>query len=129
MIESDQKTILTSRNAKQEILPISKFEVVRNINSTPLRSDKKLKLKTIIETRDILDISEFSKSHIFKIYSIIKFKQFGIHPPLIEFIEDSLEKFEDYITFRPILKAILTNFNCKSDNSGSQIWKLEFEEF
>ena len=127
-IESNQKTILISKNAKQEILPMSKLEIMRNINSIPLKSEKDGKLKTIIETKDNLDISSLNRSSIFKIYSIIKFKQFNTNPPLIEFVKDSLERFEDYIIFRPILKTVLTNFNCKTDNSGPQIWKLEFEE-
>jgi hypothetical protein len=46
----------------------------------------------------------------------------------MKYVDDSLETGDGFITFRPILAMILTNFKCKSDNFGKTIWNLEFEE-
>lgn len=128
-IESDKGVVLISKNAKQEILPKSKIEIVRNINAEPMRQDQQ-KIKCIIETSDIPDVSMLKTNDKFKIYSIIKFKQYGTKTPQIEYVRDSLEVFDEYIIFRPIFTMLLTNFAsvAKNEDSSPGKWRLEFEE-
>ncbi|MBQ7539498.1 MAG: hypothetical protein IJT13_00040 [Bacteroidaceae bacterium] len=127
-IETNNKVVLLSRNAKQEIFPASKADIVRNINAVPLQRKNCVKLRTVIETGDTPDVSAFAKNAVFRIYSITNFSQSDKIPKPKEFVDGSLECCDGYVTFRPIFNALLTNFACKTDSSGTQIWKLEFEE-
>lgn len=127
-IESDKGTLLVSKNAIQEISPKSKNELVRNINNQPI-DQKQQKIKCTIETVDIPDISVLNANDKFKIYSIIKLKQFGKIPQM-DYVKDSIEIFDGYITFRPVFNMMLTNFSCLSKNSEAvpSKWKFEFED-
>lgn len=127
-IESEKGTLLLSKDATQEILPKSKIELIRNINNLPINYIPQ-KIKCIIETTDIPDISILKSNDKFRIYSIIKLKQFGSKTPPIDYVKDSLEVYDESITFRPIFNMMLTNFSCSSrDNDSSSKWKLEFED-
>ncbi len=127
-IESDKGILLLSRNAKQEIFPKSKIEIIRNINEQPIKQ-KLQKIKCVIETTDIPDISILKTNDSFKIYSIVKLKQYGSKTPQINYVEDSLKVLDEFIIFRPIFNMLLTNFSCVSQNFdlGPAKWKLEFE--
>ena len=127
-IESDKGTLLVSKNAIQEIFPKSKNELVRNINNQPI-NQKQRKIKCNIETIDTPDISVLNANDRFKIYSIIKLKQFG-EIPQMDYVKDSLEFFDGYITFRPVFNMLLTNFSCLSRNNEAapSKWKFEFED-
>lgn len=129
-IDSENGTLLFSKNATQEIFPISKSEVKRNLNFEAIdQTQKPYKCKCIIETKDIPDLSIMTKNKLFNIHSIIKFRHNNTFPkPELEYVSDSLENYEDHVVFRPILKMYLINFNCKNDNDGNTTWKLEFEE-
>lgn len=128
-IESEKGTLLVSRNANQEIFPKSKIELIRNINSVPIKQNYP-KLKCVIETSDIPDISILKSKDKFKVYSIIELKQYGSKTPQIDYVKDSLELSDEYIIFRPIFNMMLTNFSCSSKNSDSSPskWKFEFED-
>ncbi len=127
-IESDKGILLISRNAKQEISPKSKTEIIRNINAQPIKQ-KLQKIKCVIETTDIPDVSVLKTNDSFKIYSIIKIKQHGSKTPQIDYVEDSLEVLDEFIIFRPVFNMLLINFSCSYQNSdlAPAKWKLEFE--
>lgn len=128
-IESNQGVLLVSKNARQEIFPKSKIETIRNINRKVLSQTQPI-TKCIIETQDIPDFSILKPNSEFRIYSIIKLRQYGVKVPQMDYVKDSLELFDDFITFRPIFSMILTNFShtCKNNNPSQSIWKLEFED-
>lgn len=125
------KILLNSRNAKQEICPVSKEVLTRNINSELVKSDLKMKLKAMIETKDDVDVGALKLSmelkEICKVYSMVRFCS-SASPAQGAYVEDSLEQSDGTATYRPILDMILTNFNCKTTSDGEQVWKLELEE-
>ena len=127
-IESENQPLLISREAKQEILPVSKNIIVKNINSEIIEVDHTTKFKTIIETKNDVNIEALERSKKFKIYSIIRFMQSRDKVLPKNLIEDSVETNDKFVTYRPIFDAILTNFSCKADTDNNQVWKLEFEE-
>ena len=125
------ETLLISRDAKQEICPVSKEAVTRNINSELLKTHSKMKLKTVIETKDDIEIETLRRSmetkEICKVYSMVRFLS-KANSPLDNYVEDSLEQEGEVVSYRPILDMILTNFTCKATSDGEQILKLELEE-
>ena len=127
-IESEDKILLVSRNAKQEVCPVSKESIIRNINSELIKTNHKTKFKTVVETKDDVNAKALNQSEKFKIYSIIRFMQPSSEPLHDNFIEDSVERNDEVITYRPIFEMMLTNFSCKSEIDNGQIWRLEFEE-
>ncbi len=127
-IESENQPLLISREAKQEILPVSKNIIVKNINSEIIEVGHTTKFKTIIETKNDVNIEALERSKKFKIYSIIRFMQSRDKVLPKNLIEDSVETNDKFVTYRPIFDAILTNFSCKADTDNNQVWKLEFEE-
>lgn len=130
-IQVGDKILLNSRNAKQEIYPVSKEILRRNINSELVKTASLMKLKTIIETNGDINIDALKTSvedkETCKIYSMVRFCS-NVSPIPESYVEDSLEKEGDTVTYRPILDVILTNFTCKATNDGEHAWKLEFEE-
>ncbi|MDR1034639.1 MAG: hypothetical protein LBL32_01745 [Holosporales bacterium] len=128
-IESDTGIVLISRNATQTLYPIDKFDIPRNLNLEPITIQRReIKQRCCIETQDIPDVSLLKSGNRFKISSLIEIRQYGSNNPIMKYVDDSLETGDGFITFRPILAMILTNFKCKSDNFGKTIWNLEFEE-
>ena len=125
------ETLLISRDAKQEICPTSKETLTKNLNSELIQTHSNMTLKTVIETKDDVDINALKrtieKNEICKVYSMVRFLS-NISSPLNNYVEDSLEQEGDIITYRPILDMVLTNFTCKATNDGEQVWKLELEE-
>lgn len=123
--------LLISRDAKQEIYPASKETLTRNINAELVKTRSNIKLKTVIETKDNVDINALNlsmeKKEICKVYSMVRFLS-NISSPLGNYVEDSLEQEANIITYRPILDMVLTNFTCKATSDGEQVWKLELEE-
>lgn len=127
-IESPNGNLLVSRDAKQEITPITKSDILKNINGEYIQKNSDIKFKSTIETKDDINIDVLQASGIFKIYSIVRFSCKDHKTNFREFVEDSMELYEDGILYRPIFSMILTNFACRSDTNGNQVWKLEFEE-
>ena len=127
-IESEDKILLISRNAKQEVCPISKNSIIKNINSELIKINRETKFKTVIETKDYVNAKALNQSRKFKIYSIVRFMQPNSELLSGNFVEDSLEKDDEITTYRPIFEMMLTNFSCKAEIDSDQIWKLEFEE-
>lgn len=126
-IESDNGVLLVSRNAKQELLPIEKNTIIKNINSDIIKIDQKRRYKCVVETKDDVCIDGLLNSSFFKIYSILRVLSKS-DPPSGTFVEDSIEKLNDAVMFRPIFDMALVNFTCRADSNGDQIWRLEFEE-
>ena len=130
-ITAGSEILLNSRNAKQEIFPISKELVKRDINSKLIKNITSIKLRSIIETKDDINVDALKKSmemkELCKIYSMVQFCTNYI-PTLEQCVEDSIETEDNITTYRPILGMILTNFTCKATSDGEQVWKVEFEE-
>lgn len=126
-IESDSGVLLASRNAKQELSPIEKNTIIKNINSDIIKIEQKRRYKCVVETKDDVYIDGLLNSSFFKIYSILRVLSKS-DPPSGTFVEDSVEKLSDAVMFRPIFDMTLVNFNCRADSNGNQIWRLEFEE-
>lgn len=130
-ITAGNEILLISRDAKQEIYPASKETLTRNINAELVKIRSNIKLKTVIETKDNVDINalklSMEKKEICKVYSMVRFLS-NISSPLGNYVEDSLEQEANIITYRPILDMVLTNFTCKATSDGEQVWKLELEE-
>jgi hypothetical protein len=127
-IEAESGTLLVSDDATQEILPATKYEICRNIDFEPIPNTQPIKLKCLIKTKDIPDMSILRLGALFKIYSIVKLKQSTADKLPDNYILDSCEFFEDHVIYRPIFNMLLTNFTCCDDNIGNTTWKIEFEE-
>lgn len=127
-IESNNKIVLTSYNAIQELYPLNKCEVLRNISLQPivLDNNKDIKYKCIIKTQDIPDINLLKTNIVYNIYSIIQFKCQGNLIPNIPYVLDSLEHRADGTIFRPILQMYLIDFSIYSETSGNNKLTIEF---
>ena len=127
-IEANNKIVLTAYNAIQELCPLNKYEVLRNISLQPIVLDNSndMKYKCIIKTQDIPDINLLKTNTLYNIYSIIQFKCQGNLIPKIPYVSDSLEHRADGTIFRPILQMYLTDFNIYSETSGNNKLTIEF---
>ena len=127
-IEANNKIVLTSYNAIQELYPLNKFEVLRNISLQPILLDNNsaMKYKCIIKTNDIPDINLLKTNTLYNIYSIIQFKCQGNLIPQIPYVSDSIEHRNSGTVFRPILQMYLTDFNIYSETSGNNKLTIEF---
>ena len=130
-ITAGNEVLINSRSSKQEIFPISKETLKRDVNSKLIENKTSLKLRSVIETKDDINIKALKKSiemkKLCKIYSMVQFCT-NTASPLEECVEDSVETEDGITSYRPILNMILTNFVCKATIDGDQVWKLEFEE-
>ena len=130
-IISENKTVLISRNATQEIL-MNGNEIAININSQIIPDTFARKFKTTIETEDAPDFGLLSNNQTYTIFSIVSFYEQNRDAPSVPFVEDSLEQgvrnSEKFITFRPIFEMNLVNFSTKSSQSKKNRWILEFME-
>jgi hypothetical protein len=127
-IEFQNTPVLISKNVTQEIVPLSKFVIYRSISFSPIIVKQNVKLKCFIDTKDPPDMTFLKARESFKIYSIVQFKETNVETPSISYVEDSLERHDNYIIFRPIFDMFLTNFHCKNDCHGTTAWRFEFEE-
>jgi hypothetical protein len=128
-IETDDKVVLVSNNATQDVFPSFKGEIIRNLDSIMLpQRVRQMKYRSSIETSDPPDLSAISFEKTFTIYSIVKFQEYGRSEPSIRYVSDSLERRDTFITFRPVLQTKLLDFRCTCKSSGIPSWKLEFEE-
>ncbi|MDR0695248.1 MAG: hypothetical protein LBF56_00530 [Holosporales bacterium] len=127
-IESNSGTLLVSADARQEISPVTRHEIRRNINFEPISTNIPTKLRCTIETKDPPDLSELQLGALFKIYSIMRCRQNDISKQLDSYVEDSLETHEDHVAYRPIFNMFLTNFSCRDHSVNDPLWRFEFEE-
>lgn len=127
-IESNNRIVLTAYNAIQELYPLNKFEVLRNISLQPILLDNNndMKYKCIIKTNDIPDINLLKTNTLYNIYSIIQFKCQGNSIPKIPYVLDSIEHRDSGTVFRPILQMYLTDFSIHSETSGNNKLTIEF---
>ncbi|MDR1234010.1 MAG: hypothetical protein LBJ92_02605 [Holosporales bacterium] len=129
-IESEDKVVLISNNATQELSQLIPRKIMRNISfgiiTVPVEGN--IKQKCLIETKDTPNITLLKSNKVFAIYSLIKIREDGIHVPTVDYVKDSIERGEGFITFRPILKMFLINFRCIAGNFGKSTWNIEFEE-
>ncbi|MDR0630768.1 MAG: hypothetical protein LBF70_01925 [Holosporales bacterium] len=127
-IESNNEALLASNDATQEIYPFVKNEVKRNLNFTPIPSKNNcIKYKCLIKTKDIPNFNLLGFEKVYKIHSIVKLQEQGTCPS-IEYVPDSIEKYDGFILFRPIFDTLLLNFKCKENNTAPPLWELEFEQ-
>ncbi|MDR1333093.1 MAG: hypothetical protein LBJ69_01670 [Holosporales bacterium] len=131
-IESSDGTLLVSRHATQEIIPVMKEQISRDLDFNALISSgrpRPMKLRCLIETTDLPNIPLLKLYNPFKIYSIVKFRHNKPSELPQDHVEDSIEEHDDHTIFRPIINALLINFSCKGTNySREEIWRLELEE-
>jgi hypothetical protein len=128
-IESENVIVLISQNATQILSPNKKYEIVRNINSEPIkRQFDNIKKKCYIETTDTPDVGLMKCGGLFQIHSIVEFRHYGNEKPAMQYVDDSLEVCKGFTKFRPILSMILTNFRCRTIDGGKVMWDMEFEE-
>ena len=127
-IESNGKMVLVAYNAIQELYPLSKHEVLRNVSMQPIVFDDntETRYKCIIKTKDIPDVNLLKTNTLYNIYSIIQFKCQGNVIPKIPYVPDSIEHREDGTIFRPILQMYLTDFSICCETSGNSNLKIEF---
>ena len=127
-IEANNQVVLNAYNAVQELCPLDKHEVLRNILSQPIVLDDNIDTmyKCVIKTNDIPDINLLKTNILYNIYSIIQFKCQGNTVPKVPYVLDSLEHMEDGIVFRPILQMYLIDFNIHCETSGNNKLILEF---
>ncbi len=127
-IEANNKIVLNAYNAIQELCPLNKHEVLRNIFSQPIVLENNIEptYKCIIRTNDIPDINLLKTNTLYNIYSIIQFKCQGNSVPRVPYVFDSLEHREDGTVFRPILRMYLTYFSIQSETSGNNNLTIEF---
>ena len=128
-IESQDGIALISKNATQEISPILKNEISRNLNNDVVNSSEtQQKFKCLIESRDPPNFTLLKINKKFTIHSVVEFVQYSTNSPSIPFVQDSLQSFDDFIKFRPLFHMILLEFKCKQTNNNESIWTLNFEE-
>ncbi len=127
-IETNNKVVLTAYNAVQELYPLNKHEMLRNICSKPIMLDdyNDDMYKCVIRTNDIPDINLLKTNTLYNIYSIIQFKCQGNNIPAVPYVLDSLEHNEDGTIFRPILQMYLVDFNISCETSGNNKLIIEF---
>ena len=128
-IETNNKVVLTAYNAIQELYPLNKHEILRNVFSKPIISDDNNNddiYKCVIKTNDIPDINLLKTNTLYNIYSIIQFKCQGNNIPKVPYVLDSLEHNEDGTIFRPILQMYLVDFNISCETSGNNKLIIEF---
>lgn len=127
-IKHNNQVILTAYNAIQELYPLTKYEVLRNIFLQPiiLEDNYKINYKCIIKTNNIPDINLLKPNTVYTIYSIIQFKCQGNTIPKIPYVLDSLEHKEDGTVFRPIFQMYLTDFSIYCETSGNNKLMIEF---
>ena len=130
-ITAGNTVIVNSRNAKQEICPCSKNALLHNVNGVLIKDNKTTKLRSIIETKDDINIEalrhSFSQNEVCKVFSLVQFCA-NDRPPEGSFVADSLEVNNGITTYRPILDMVVTGFSAKAITDGDQVWKLELEE-
>ena len=130
-ITAGNTVLVNSRNAKQEICPCIKNALMHNINGGLVRNNIFHKLRSIIETKDDINIEalrrSFSQREVCKVYSMVQFCA-NDRPPEGSFVADSLELDNGITTYRPILDMVVTGFSAKTTSDGDQVWKLELEE-
>lgn len=116
--------VLFSPNSNQELMPTMGSKIMRNINFEVLPGDEKFKRKSVIETTDPPDLSLLAFNKPFRIYSVVKLKESGASPS-VAYVLDSIERYDGYIEYCPILTMFLVNFQYKPKNKS---WFFEFEE-
>ena len=130
-ITAGNTVVVNSRNAKQEICPCIKNTLMRNINGGLVRNNILHKLRSIIETKDDINIEALRQSvrqnEVCKVYSMVQFCS-NEHPLEGTVVEDSLEIENGIASYRPILDMVVTGFSAKTTSDGDQVWKLELEE-
>ena len=130
-ITAGNTVIVNSRFAKQEICPCSQNALMRNLNGALIKDNRYTKLRSIIETRNDINIEalrrSFSQKEVCKVYSMVQFCA-NDRPPEGSFVADSLETDGGITTYRPILDMVITGFSAKATSDGDQVWKLELEE-
>ena len=130
-ITAGNTVIVNSRNAKQEICPCNKNALMHNVNGTLIKDNETTKLRSIIGTKDDINIEalrhSFSQNEVCKVFSLLQFCS-NERPPEGTFVEDSLEIDNGITIYRPILDMVVTGFSAKATTDGDQVWKLELEE-
>lgn len=129
-IETKKGIVLVSNDAIQELSPLNQRKIMRNINFEvlPEYPHGNIKYRCLIETKDTPNVSLLQGNEIFTIYSLIRIRQDDVETPTIDYVKDSVEKGRGFITFRPILRTLLTDFKAKANNTDKSSWKFEFEE-
>ena len=127
-ITAGNTVIVNSRNAKQEICPCNKNALVHSVNGTLIKDNETTKLRSIIETKDDINIEalrrSFSQNEVCKVFSLVQFCS-NERPLEGTFVADSLEIDNGITIYRPILDMVVTGFSAKATTDGDQVWKLE----
>jgi hypothetical protein len=129
-IETNDKVALISNDAIQELFPSHKGEILRNVALEPLVHHACVPYRRCtIETTDAPDLDALTSGQLCKIYSILTFKKYDdTSVPHTDYVEDSFQRHDGYVIFRPILHMHLLDFKCKNNNVGKTVWRLEFED-
>lgn len=126
---------LNSVNAHQELRPLSDLKVKRGFDNKCIQPPgenqvNSMMYKSVIQTNDTPDIAFLELGAIYKIYSIIPFRQNKILNSEVVSTRDrvpgSTEDYDDFIIYRPIFSMYLTNYNVNSSSKFK--WFMEFEE-
>ncbi|MBR1944412.1 MAG: hypothetical protein IJ848_02965 [Alphaproteobacteria bacterium] len=127
-IENNNNMVLVAHNAIQELYPLNKHELLRNISLQPIvfNDNNDTRYKCIIKTNDIPDINLLKTNTLYNIYSIIQFKCPGNSIPKIPYVSDSIQHNEDGTIFRPILQMYLIDFSIHCETSGNNKLMMEF---
>ena len=117
--------MLLSTNATQNIAPVSEYKVIRNIDNKVIEQPTVRQLfKYNIKTTDAPNVEYLRIGTIYTIYSTVEF--YSSSMPSTEYVPNSLVKTDTGYTYSPILNAILTNFECNTNNN-IPTWTMTFE--
>ena len=126
---------LHSVDAHQELCPLSDLKIKRGFDNKCIQNHDESQVnammyKSVVQTNDAPDIAFLELGAIYKIYSIIPFRQNKIFNSELVSTRDrvpgSTEDYDDFIIYRPIFSMYLTNYNVNSSSKFK--WFMEFEE-
>lgn len=126
-IKHDSQTLLRSIDVEEELTPLDKFSVIRNLdNDSVAMKSVKLKHRYIVRSNHPPDISLLYVGMEYEVCPTIVLKESKNAENKIRKMDGTLETKDDFIFFRPVFNMILIGY--KTNNSKDFKWILEFEE-
>ena len=151
-IECQRGVLLSSEGAKEKITPFQDRKILRSLNGAILTENNPDKEKYVwnIECFDDPDIRFLKRGEIFKLYPTTRFFEY-CSSKKTDLCQNCLKRsvnaykngskidcsveensiitseIPDYISYRPVLDVVLSDFTCQNVN-GKNNWSFIFEE-
>ena len=123
-IAHNNNTVLLSTHVEQSISSFKECKVMYNIHNKIINYPYTGHFKCTIATPDAPDMSMLHVGEMYKIYSVIEFK--NSHKPEKDYIVKSLSERNSLYIYRPILEMVLTDFESVYSDAHCK-WTIHFE--